>query len=65
MFGDFFHHKNEDEENKQKDSSSGQHDGDAVHSDQGGTDSSGTEDPYGGNIQYKWNYYDYQKALEQ
>ncbi|MFT9055208.1 MAG: trypsin-like peptidase domain-containing protein [Ethanoligenens sp.] len=65
MFGDFFHHKNEDEENKQKDSSSGQHDGDAVHSDQGGTDSSGTEDPYGGNIQYKWNYDDYQKALEQ
>lgn len=63
MFGDFFHHDGEDDENKNSPSSSGGQNGDTASSGQGSTGSN-QDDPYGGNVQYKWNYDDYQKALE-
>lgn len=63
MFGDFFHHDGEDDENKNSRPSSEEQNGDADQSEQGST-GPGQDDPYGGNVQYKWNYDDYQRALE-
>ncbi len=55
MFRDFFHRKNH--QNKK---------GDSKNADAKGVRNStnNNDDPYGGNIQYKWNYDDYQKALD-
>lgn len=66
MFGDIFHHNDEDGKDKKNEASAGEENGESKQNPvQGETGSSATDDPYGGNVQYKWNYDDYQKALEQ
>lgn len=64
MFGDFFNQKGEDGEGNKKDAST-ESGGTGQNPPQNDNGSSNSDDAYGGNVQYRWNYDDYQRALEQ